>query len=443
MLFRGENPTRFAVAALALAAFCLPGPARACYWNAKLDKWVGACSDSGNSGQKAKATVPKSPPGKVGPLSDTATTSFSESGLAVTSQEQNTSTALQGLQQQTFCNGSTCNTTPQVVSNALSGATQVSGSAQQRISDALARRDQILGSVEAGAQGGRYPMQDVQKFQTLFQDSRTPDNDQIQKLNPSLHDAAHALRTNNQELDYLGQVKDKYDHVAQDAREMQRKLDGISDRSRSLGAKAASAKAGTAAYPLKLSSADRAQEPGNGQSRPGSARENDLGAAPGRGISNDLPSAVAGEGSASKAGGTAGNQAGAATALSPVGASGEPAKGQLSEEGKKMLAGMLSELKADIANGQASGNALAVPEGAGSGVEELAKAEGRSQSLIGGAILDISQAASGEHGRLPASVKGYSKNQGHQPSDMDFFGIDKDLFKRVNECIRRSSVAGK
>jgi|GEM_PF-5220992 len=346
-------------------------------------------------------------------------------------------------------------------STAERSAQDIVQTAQEREQAAQQQRQDILQAIQQGQRNGEYSPQHVNEMRNVFSSSSRPKDSQLEALHPKLQDPAFALRTNQDHINELREKQQQYTRVAETAQAMSKKLNtneknidslgsGIANRP-ALGARNATYP--TAAYPSsgrrEFSTPDRKFGKFNGSSV-GSASggddssagfDNQTGARYER--SSDGTLARNGGGLPGAPGGK-GNAAGTARAAEKTAAAEtQKTDGEkiLNSEGKALLAGMLKELQADLKGSRGSGEQAPAPVGIdgklGNPIVERGLASVKDNTLLGGAILSITNEVSDK--LRFGSAETFANNS--TLNDLDVLGIDKSLFQRVNDAIRKKASA--
>jgi|GEM_PF-4844412 len=331
------------------------------------------------------------------------------------------------------CTGLFCPASLDAATKAVNAATGIVTAANQMQQQAAQERSNILQQVSQGAQQGQYGLPQVQHLQETFRSNPLPGDNEIQAFHPDLRDAGHALRTNQQELDYLQDTRDNFNRAGNTARGIGDKINNVMNRGNTLGPGAAG-RAPSAAYPSPTQNASGDV----GQNSRISDKTTDVLSEKGPVSHNGLedPSMLynqnAGGGNFNSAGGappTAKSETGTPTV--PTKIAEDPKKGTLSAEGQMLLAGMLSELKADIAAG---------PDGVG----KVPGSSDKRQGAMGAKLVSVDEALqSFGPAETSRSVDGSRALASQRLLELEKISAHKTLFARVKDCLRkRTSLDG-
>lgn len=394
-----------------------------------------------------RGTVEKPGVEKPAPLTENATQHF-ERTQAELNQRQADATANLSGGNAAGCTGLLCLGSLTNAAQAAASAASIAAYAANAHNQALARRNEIREQIYAGAQSGRYPVQSVQDLNQMFKANPRPPDEEIEQLHPEIRDGATALRINQEERDVLKEAHEKHTKTANAAQGMHNTLQGHAERGTTLAPGGIRGGRGNAAYPtgIKGGAGINAGNSVNNASDITSRSEEQLEAGRSQGIEAGLAGGKTGgplaaasgaldaKGDAKKDNKGAPNGPEQKSAQAPAEADG---KKTLSSEGKAMLAGMLKELKDDIAKGLIGGDQknMVVTDASG---KKVAIDNVPSGSALEGMLLTMdskgaqrgpaSLASGPSSPELPASSQ--------QLSDLDFFGIDKSLFVRVKDYFR-------
>lgn len=403
--------------ARALLAFaCLAGDARASsVFGNNPEHGDGQVNNGFDQSSGAPGDRRGPPPG---PWTTRAGDELKTSSSLISAQELSAANAAATAARNVQCNGATCSTAASVAHLAQSSATRVVSTASSRLLQADELRKEML--KELGS--GRYSAEEVKRVRNLLRESPAPTEREISALPEKVRDLARGLGTNYREMALLDEKRAQYGRVAAGAREMSQKLKGNEARAETLRP-AAAGPAGIgltgrelAAYPSKKS---------------------------GKTFSASRDSAITGGTDAFLPLGALGKKI--APPKSPFDVADEtslpkPAEEKtLTGEGASLIAGMISELDYDMSQklgDTAVGAGVLPPDVAVNSMPEGVEAG----TLVGDALLvqagaeaDPHSSARGPAGRTLASVS--------LPGNLDYLGTDKDLFRRVNDQMRRRAKA--
>lgn len=339
----------------------------------------------------------------------------------ISTQEAAASSAAAAAARNVQCNGATCSTAADVSRLAYTAARGVQTTASSRLIHADEVRKQMLQQLSSG----RYTLEEVSRVRELLKENPTPKEEEIATLPRKVQDIARGLATNYREMKMLDEKRNQYNNVAAGAQNISQKLKGNAARAETILPTAHDTK-----YSAKFGR--------SGENTPSSSsitgRKSYFSSA--GGIGSSLTSLI------DK---TSDEQQGRKRFAPSTASSHLPVKEEdkpLSGKNLDLIAGMMSELDYDLKTNLASaldgngepavGNGL--PESMPEGVDE--------SSVLGGAILAQVEPPAIATGANGTAAKGNALRDRSPSSitlhaDLDFLGADKDLFKRVNEQMRR------
>lgn len=400
---------------------------------------------------------------KPAPLTEEASERFDQTRAELDQRQAAAATNLNGGTD-AGCNGLLCLGSLTNAAQAAATAATIASYAASMHNQALERRTEIIRQINYGAQSGAYPVQSVQQLHEMFKANSLPPDKDIQRLHENIQDGATALRINQEERDVLTETHETYTRAANAARGMHKTLQGYMDRGTTLAPGGVPGGKGNAAYPtgvkggavLKVGSSGKNQSDVTSRSEEqletGRAQGIEAGLGGGTGGGSDSLTAF-GKNDAKKADEKRDGKGSPSQAEGKL--AGGPAEGEgkkvLSSEAKTLLAGMMMELKADIAKGIGSGDKKDIVVTDANGVR-LKINDVPAGSALEGMLMTMSPK---EAGRAPSSggpaaffTAGGMPAPGQQLSNLDFLGIDKSLFARVKDYLRSrgqrdSSFAGR
>lgn len=425
---------------LALPFPCLAKPPKVVKPNP--EKFSGRKSSSGNPGNEGARSA------QDGPLNTEAQRNLERTQSELDQRQSAAANQQSSGAENAGCTGLLCMGS---LSNATQAATSAMGLATAAMglyNQATQRRSDILDTISTGAQSGQYPVSSVGHLHQLFKSDPLPKDENIDQLHPKIQDGAYALRTNQEELDILKNAHQNFTRTAETARGIERTLQGHANRGTTLAPGRIQGGRENARYPGAARAAAGTLGSGNKNSESSITNRSEKGLESGRseGIAAGLDSASSGgsaavgsvDMSAVPQGKTASKEEKLSTLEARPGdkAPGSDATKQLSSEAKAMLAGMMKELKDDIAKGP-GGDAktpMTVTDKNGKKVVLDHVPEG---SALEGMLLTMEGKSEGR--KVPSAV-----SQDREPSsassiqlrDLDILGIDKSLFARVKDYLR-------
>ena len=402
---------------------CLPITALASSWGNNPDHGDGQYNEHvGNDGPAGERKGP--PPG---PWTTRAGEELKTSSGLISAQEAAAASAAAAAARNVRCNGATCDTAASVARLAHTSAATVVSTASSR----LARADELRKQMLAELGSGRYSTEEVSRVRNLLREDPAPKEREISALPEKVRDLARGLGTNFREMQLLDQKRAQYGRVAAGARDMSQKLKGNEERAETIRpASAGSLGIGlggreSASYPRKkdgklaqggTSGRDSLITGGTAAFQPRGFLDEKL-------ISPKL---------------FGGGQ------VPGTGASAIPSAGerQLTRDGADLIAGMISELDYDMSKKLADSHASATHALPGApGLNSMPEGVDPG-SVVGEALL--TQARGDRHpqsGQAPAQAGKTSSGRALASIDarenLEFLGADVDLFRRVNEQMRR------
>lgn len=338
------------------------------------------------------------------------------------------------------CTGGTCTAASDTSSEAARAANSLASSAASRQPDAEEARKDIVAKLRKCVDAKKCSSADVARAAETFRKDPFPSNRTIESFPQAMHDPMFALRTANEEARMLDRTAREYGVAGVNAQQMTSKVAGHNARANSLvssaSATASALRSGSARLAAKASSSHAAEK------------------VSGKGGQGDKAVSASGGFKSSPASGSFGSEEVASPSESKEGrrapesdsgwssvfeAKSEDSGNGLGGESTDLLAGMMAELRQDIAEDPPTDLASLVAARKGKNSEAITFMGERLEesSVIGGAILAFKGNPLRENGIpvAPETARGPSSQL--LQANIDLLDMNKSLFTRIHEQLRR------